>query len=449
MEFSPEMFHGLNDQSVIIDEDHAYSYSNLSEDILSFHRILQNQVASGSKVALISVCSYRSIAWLFALTKNNNIVAPLMPSDDNSYREKLDEFLPDYIITVNPDNYSITKSQTDARYNSLIDTITKNQHAGLVLFSSGTTGKPKAILHDLTNLIEHYQTKKPKHRIFLLFLLFDHIGGLNTIFKALFSGGCLVIPGKRNPETICRSIEQHRVQILPVTPGFLNLFLLSKMHEQFDISSLQAVTYGTESMPLQLLQTLRTTFPTIKFIQTFGTSETGIIQLGSFSGQSTAFSITDPDVEYKIENQELLIRNKFQFLGYLNNTDPLNENAWYSTGDIVEELENGMLRIVGRKSDIINVGGQKVFPEEIEFVVRGHEFVKDCKAYGIQNTITGQIVVCDIVISNQHPGTDAELKQNLRSYCVGKLDRYKVPVKFNIVDEIQRNANQKIKRNIS
>jgi len=449
MEFSPEMFHGLNDQSAIIDEDHEYSYSNLSEDIRSFHRILQNQVTSGSKVALISVCSYHSIAWFFALTKNNNIVAPLIVSEDHSYREKLDEFRPDYLITVSSDNYSITKIQTDARHDSLIETVTKHQHAGLVLFSSGTTGKPKAILHDLTNLIEHYQTKKPKHRIFLLYLLFDHIGGLNTIFKALFSGGCLVIPGKRNPETVCRSIEQHRVQILPVTPGFLNLFLLGKMHKQFDLSSLLVITYGTETMPLQLLITLRTTFPNIKFIQTFGTSETGIIQLRSFSGQSTAFSITDPHVEYKIENQELLIRNKFQFLGYLNNAVPLTDNAWYSTGDIVEEQENGMLRIVGRKSDIINVGGQKVFPEEIEFVVRGFEFIKDCKAYGIQNTITGQIVVCDIVISNQHPGTDAELKQSLRSHCVSQLERYKVPVKFNIVEEIRRNANLKIKRNIS
>lgn len=449
MLFSPEMFHALDNQTAIIDSNHSYSYINLSDDILSSYQALSSQISPGSKVALVSICSYKSITTLFALALNNNIVAPLIPSGDINHKEKLDEFNPDYTISINKEGVSIGKNQTNSYQDPLLEKIKSNQHAGLVLFSSGTTGKPKAILHDLTNLIAHYQFKK-KHnnRIFLLYLLFDHIGGLNTIFNTLFTGGCLVIPEKRTPETVCRSIEKNKVQILPVTPGFLNLFLLSKMQEQFDLSSLQAITYGTEPMPLTLLQALKTTLPSVKFIQTFGTSETGIIQLRSFSGKSTSFSISDPDVEFKIINRELIIRSKFQFIGYLNNTVPQNGNTWYSTGDIVEELENGMLRIVGRKSDIINVGGQKVFPEEIEFILREHEFVKDCKAHGNQNAITGQIVVCDVVLNDNYTGTETELKKNLRSFCLTKLERYKVPVKFHIVDEIPKSRNNKTKRHI-
>jgi len=446
MDFTSDIFHALSNQAAIIDYQQRYSYATLSDDIGSAYHRLAEQIPEGAKVVLLSPCTYQSIVVLFALARNGNIVAPLIPSEDTTQKGKLGEFDPGFSISFDHGEMILSENQPGSQWDPLVETIIKNRHAGLVLFSSGTSGKPKAILHDLTNLITHYQSKKKhRYRIFMLFLLFDHIGGLNTIFNVLFTGGCLVIPEKRTPEGICREIERHGVDILPVSPGFLNLLLLSRMDEQFDLSSLKAITYGTEPMPLQLLHQLKSILPKIRFIQTFGTSETGIIQLRSFSGNSTAFSISDPDVEYKIENRELLIRSKLQFVGYLNNQVPAREGNWYPTGDIVEQTEDGMLKIVGRKSNIINIGGQKVFPEEIEAVLYEHPCVGDCVAYSQKNAITGQIVVCDVVLTSC-PGTESELKKELRSYCFNKLERYKVPVKFNIVHEIPRNNNTKINR---
>ncbi|MEI6681804.1 MAG: fatty acid--CoA ligase family protein [Bacteroidota bacterium] len=447
MEFTTDIFHALSKQVAIIDDQQHYTYADLSDDIGSAYRHIADQIPEGATVAMLSPCTYASIVRLFALAKNCNIVAPLIPSGDNIQKEKLAAFDPGFTISFDNGKMIISKNQPGNQSDSLVENFISNRHAGLVLFSSGTSGKPKAVLHDLTNLIAHYQSKKKhRHRIFMLFLLFDHIGGLNTIFNALYTGGCLVIPEKRSPEGICGEIEKHGVEILPVSPGFLNLLLMSKMNEQFDLSSLNAITYGTEPMPLQLLQQLKSALPKVRFIQTFGTSETGIIQLRSFSGNSTAFSISDPDVEYKIEEGELLIKSKLQFVGYLNNQAPARDGSWYATGDIVEQTEDGMLKIVGRKSNIINIGGQKVFPEEVESVLHAHPLVGDCVVYSQQNAITGQIVVCDVVIAAPNEGTEAGLKKELRSHCFHNLERYKVPVKFNIVHEIPRNNNTKINR---
>jgi len=118
----------------------------------------------------------------------------------------------------------------------------------LILFSSRSTGESKAAVHDLVPLLEQLKTERPALRS-IAFLLFDHIGGFNTMMHMLSNGGCLITVQGQSPDGVCRSIARHKAEVLPTSPTFINLILLREAYKRHDFSSLKVVTYGTEVMP--------------------------------------------------------------------------------------------------------------------------------------------------------------------------------------------------------
>ena len=266
----------------------------------------------------------------------------------------------------------------------------------------------------------------------LVFLMFDHIGGLNTLFNALCMGTCLIIPKNRDAKNICELIEKYKIMVLPSSPTFLNLILISGENKNYDLSSLRMITYGTEAMPESLLLKLKESFPKVKFLQTFGTSETGISTTSSKSSDSLYMKIEDANQEYKIVDNELWLRSKTQVLGYLNaSMDSFTRDGWFKTGDLVEELEDGYLKIIGRAKEVINVGGQKVLPAEVESVILSMEEIDDCMVYSEANVIIGQTVVCDVVL---HKSCE-NIKKIIRLFCKDKLETFKIPTKVNVVEK--------------
>jgi acyl-CoA synthetase (AMP-forming)/AMP-acid ligase II len=192
------------------------------------------------------------------------------------------------------------------------------------------------------------------------------------------------------------------------------------------------VTYGTETMPESLLIKLKNAFPKVKFLQTFGTSETGIANTTSKSSSSTFMKIDDPELDYKIVKNELWLKSKTQVMGYLNaSMDSFTEDGWFKTGDLVETTEDGYIKIIGRNKEVINVGGEKVLPSEVESIILSIPEIDDVMVYGEKNMITGQTVVCDVVLNNQIE--TKEIKKILRKYCKDKLAVYKIPTKVNVV----------------
>ena len=108
----------------------------------------------------------------------------------------------------------------------IIESLRSNEHAGLVLFSTGTTGRPKAILHDLTLFMQRFETRRPTLKT-INFLLFDHIGGLNTLLHTLFNKGTVVAPKSRSVDDILATCAEHKIEVLPTTPTFLRMMLMS------------------------------------------------------------------------------------------------------------------------------------------------------------------------------------------------------------------------------
>ena len=268
------------------------------------------------------------------------------------------------------------------------------RHPGLVLLSSGSTGKSKASVHDRVPLLEKFKT--PRHsKHCLTFLFFDHIGGVHTLLYTLSNA---VTVEDRSPDTVCRAVEAHRVQLLPTSPTFLNLLLLSEVHQWYDLSSLELVAYGTEVMPGVTLRRFHEPYPDIRLLQTCGLSEVGIQRSKYEASDSLWVKVGGEGFDTRILDGMLEIKARSAMMGYLNAASPFTDDGWFKTGDAVEVIGE-YFRFMGRKSELINVGGEKVYPADVENVIQHMSGVEDVAVYGESNPITGHMVAASVKLS--------------------------------------------------
>ena len=424
-----------NAQIAIIYNGKKYSYNELYIKIKEIESFIKDKIKSGEVVAILADYSFVSIALFFALYENKNIIAPITSTSKKEIDGKVKESFSTKIINLENENLVITNIKSEASH-KIINDLQTSKCAGLILFSSGSTGAPKAMIHNLDTLVDSYGDKKQKQINMLVFLMFDHIGGINTMLNILSMNATMIIPQNRNADDICQLIEEYKIAVLPSSPTFLNLILINRSYEKYDLSSLRMITYGTETMPEGLLGRLKAVFSKVRFLQTFGTSETGIAATSSKSSSSTFMKIDDENLEYKIVDNELWLRSKTQILGYLNRSmESFTNDGWFKTGDLVELDSEGFIKIIGRNKEIINVGGQKVLPSEVESVLLGMDEIEDCLVYGEQNAITGQSVSCDVVLKS---GVKADgFKILVRKFCKDKLDNFKIPTRVNVVQKTE------------
>ena len=430
MSFILDKFKSFNSKNAIVFEDRIYTYEEFIKQIKDYKNILDKHNISSKVVVILGDYSFYNLALFFALYENKNIIVPITSNIKKVQDDFIEESFCQTIIKTDEKNLLIQDLKTTFSHN-MIDNLREKNSSGLILFSSGSTGKPKAMIHNLDTLIDSFKDKKEKSMNMLVFLMFDHIGGLNTVFNALCMGACLIIPKIKDAKTICELIEKYKIMVLPSSPTFLNLILISQEYKNYDLSSLRMITYGTETMPQSLLLKLKEVFPKVKFLQTFGTSETGISTTSSKSSNSLFMKLEDINGEYKIVENELWLRSKTQVLGYLNaSMDSFTSDGWFKTGDLVE-VDGEYIKIIGRAKEVINVGGQKVLPSEIESIILEMEEISDCMVYGEKNAITGQTVVCDVVLNKNIEN----IKKRVRVFCKDRLDAYKIPTKVNVVDK--------------
>jgi long-chain acyl-CoA synthetase len=310
---------------------------------------------------------------------------------------------------------------------------------GLILFSSGSTGKPKAILHNMTRFLMKFDSPRASLRTVALPPM-DHVSGLDTLFYSLSSGGILICLCDRSPNAVCQTIERYQVELLPASATFLNLLTISGAYEQFDLSSLRFVAYGSEVMPERSLARVKDILPHCRFLQKYGMTELGSPRTRSKEDASLWVKIDSKGVETKVVDGVLWIRAQSAMIGYLNAPSPFDEEGWMNTEDEVE-VDGDYIRILGRRTDIINVGGQKVYPAEVESILMHIDNVRDATVYGEKNPITGHIVAARVSLFK--PEDLMELKKRVRAFCKNRLASYKIPVKLEIADQEQVSARYK------
>ncbi|MCG8347785.1 MAG: long-chain fatty acid--CoA ligase [Chloroflexales bacterium] len=428
------------DRSAIVWRNQPFSYGDLLAKFEFWSQQLDaSGVQPGQVVTLEGDYSPNACALLLALIERRAIIVPLTRSVEAHRDEFLDIAEVQVVISFDDaDNWRIMPRDA-AVTNPLTRQLVDREQPGLVLFSSGSTGKSKAALHNFAALLEKF--KVPRHqKCALTFLLLDHIGGINTLLYTLSNGGTVVSVQNRDPELVCHAIERHRVQMLPTSPTFLNLLLISEAYRNHDLSSLELVTYGAEVMPESTLKRIHELFPHVNLLQTYGLSELGILRSKSKDSGSLWVKVGGEGYETKIVDGILWIRAQSAMLGYLNAPSPFDAEGWMNTQDVVE-VDGEYIRILGRRTEIINVGGQKVYPAEVESVLLQMDNVRDATVYSEKNPLTGHIVAARINLFE--PEDLSALKKRLRTFCKDKLAAYKIPVKIEITSHEQFSARFK------
>lgn len=332
---------------------------------------------------------------------------------------------------VDPREESVEAHQPAAA-NPLIESFRERGHAGLVVFTSGSTGEPKGILHDLESVLRKFDDRSRRGFRTLLLMPLHHMGGINTLLGAVHRpGGMAVFADGRRIDSVTRAIEAAKVDLLPATPSFLNLLLASGPHQE-DLSSVSFITYGAEVMPEGLLRRVRKAFPNARLKQTYALTEIGALpRMKSRPDGSLWLRLTDPEFDLRVHEGRLHLRSPYAMVGYLNAPYPFDEDGWLDTGDAVE-VDGEWIRVLGRASDLINVGGEKVFPAEVEEVLQRADNVVDAACHGEPDPLLGRRVIATVQL--EAPEDPVELRKRLRKFCLGSLDRYKVPMRFVVAE---------------
>jgi acyl-CoA synthetase (AMP-forming)/AMP-acid ligase II len=424
----------FDDTIALIDHQHKLTYRSLLDEInncyqsilLAYPNSLENKV-----VSLIGSPSKDFYVNFFALLKHKVILVPIDASEVTLANQRNDFSNAELLFDLSKGLLQIQPRAVASNTPFIYSTIDKN--GAILLFSSGTTSAPKALIHETKRLFIKYKPiiNAKKRRVIQL-LLPDHIGGINTTLTALSQGNTLLIPQNRSVSAVFDLIEKENASVLPATPSFLQMMYLADLWKEPNMPSLKLVTFGTERMPPELLRKLKQARPNTHLMETFGTSETGIIKTKVLSNNQ-GICFDDPDVNVRISiDGELEIFSSYLTTGYLDRSLPLSDDGWYKTGDIAELLDDGSYRIIGRTSEWINVGGQKVLPSEIENCVMELEGIVHCKALPEPNAITGQVVAINVWINNAETMDEKSFIKRIRQHCALRLTRFKQPVRITI-----------------
>jgi acyl-CoA synthetase (AMP-forming)/AMP-acid ligase II len=441
MDWLIERFRTAKERIAFIHEGREVSYGGVVATIVDFYKYLQDAgIQRGDTVAVLGDYSPEVFCMIMALGSNNSIVIPLTRSSVVEESVALAVSGCEWYVEFDAAGRSATITNRGLKSdNALLNEFRQRGTPGMVLFSSGSTGKPKGILHDFNQVAEKFR-KQRAPVVAIPFLMIDHFGGINTILAITSSLGTVVTVEDRSVANICAAIEKYKVELLPATPSFLTLMMASHLHSKYDLSSLKRITYGTEVMPQSTLDRLNKAFPAVVLQQTYGLSEVGVLRSQSRGDGTLWVRIGGEGFQTKIVDGVLWVKSAYAMVGYLNAQSEFDADGWFNTQDQVE-MDGEYFRILGRVTDLINVGGQKVYPTEVENVVLQLENIRDVVVFGEKHGLLGQIVVAKVALES--PETVDSVKKRIRLACHETLASFKIPSKVILADGALHSARQK------
>lgn len=301
----------------------------------------------------------------------------------------------------------------------------------VTLFTSGTTGLPKKVSHNFESITRFVKiSESNKQNIWGFAYNPTHIAGIQVFFQALLNGNPIIRLFGLTREEIFNEIENCSITHISATPTFYRLIL----PYENSFYSVIRVTSGGEKFDDTTIARVKHTFPNAKITNVYASTEAGTL----FASDGDVFSIkSDMSHLVKIDENELLIHK--DLLG----TSSMNVEEWYRTGDLVEILSENQLtfRFLSRKTEMINVGGYKVNPHEVEEAIRNIEGIKDVRIFAKSNSVLGNVVCCEIVRSNSHLE-----EADIRAYLQLKLQEFKIPRMIRFVKELSISRTGKTKR---
>ena len=319
-----------------------------------------------------------------------------------------------------------------------------------LLLTSGTTGAPKLVSHDVTSLSAPI---KPVDEVPIWGTFYDirRYGGLQIFFRALIGGGSLILSSAGEPtaDHIAR-LARHQVTHLSGTPSHWRRALMSPTLRAIAPSF---VRLSGEIADQAILDNLRAVFPHASIGHAYASTEAGVafeVNDGLAGFPARFVSVDRGEVDLKIEDGSLRLRSSRTASSYVGRDAPaLRDNdGFVDTGDIVE-LRGDRYYFVGRKGGIINVGGQKVHPEEVEAAINRHPAVWASLVRARKNPITGAIVAADVVLKDssiQDGDTTAQTEREIIALCRQNVAPHKVPAIIRFVPSLNVSETGKLLR---
>lgn len=330
--------------------------------------------------------------------------------------------------------------------NKILESITNTQW---VIPTSGTTNNPKLVAHTLASLSKTAKKNIEQGYNYTWGLTFDiyRFSGIQVFLQALFGGSSIIIPESNDSmNDIIDLFVKNSCNILSATPSFWRKILMTKESKALNI---KRATLGGEIADQSILKALKNTFNDIKITHIYASTEVGV-----------GFAVTDglagfpysyvehglDNIQIKIDEASLLwINPKNKEQDYIANNSIYDNDGFINTGDLVK-IENNRVFFLGRASGSINVGGNKVQPEEVEAKLLASNLLSNAFVYSKKNPIMGSLVCADVVAIDKNQNKN-ELKKQLLSYCRENLENFKIPAILKIVDDLEITQSGKIKRN--
>jgi acyl-coenzyme A synthetase/AMP-(fatty) acid ligase len=332
---------------------------------------------------------------------------------------------------------------------------TSNHRTEWVLLTSGTTGAPKMVLHTLSSLTGAIRcgSKEPgRGAVWGTFYDIRRYGGLQIFLRALLDGGSLVLSSAaESTEDFLARAGSHKVSHISGTPSHWRRALMSPCAHKI---APDYVRLSGEVADQAILDALREFYPGAKVAHAFASTEAGVafaVDDGLAGFPAGLAGRSGADVEIKIEDGSLRIRSARTATRYLEERDGkiADHDGFVDTRDMVE-LRSNRYYFVGRRDGVINVGGLKVYPEEIEAVINRHPMVRMSLVKSRKNAITGAIVVAEVVLdtipaNGAAPGQDI-LKKEILEACRSALAPFKVPASIRFVPSLDVAESGKMAR---
>ena len=310
--------------------------------------------------------------------------------------------------------------------------------AGVTLFTSGSTGTPKAVTHSWAGLMRPVrQRSELEGGRWLLTYPVRFYAGLQVLVQSLASGGTLTVADRRSAGGVCRQIRAEGIQYVPATPSFWRWLLAFGDREALEESAVRQISLGGEPVSDELLGALGAVFPAARIVHIYATSELGrCFAVDDGRAGFPASYLTrcpEPGTSLRIVEGELQVRSENAMQGYETAGRSWEGSRWLATGDLVE-VADGRVRFGGRQSEIINVGGHKVSPVEVESALRRVPGIADLCVYPVASSLAGQMVAADLVLA---PGSrPEEARQAIARECATRLASCQRPRILRFVDRL-------------
>jgi long-chain acyl-CoA synthetase len=450
----------------LIDDDSKFTFSQLEEKVIKFSSFL-NQFKEKSVISILFentsefVISYLGII-------NSGCVAHLIPTgiSQSNLQNQISSAQPKLILSSNSyfnqiddielENLEKLKFSDVKEISSKNKTPSPTDYAYLI-YTSGTTSTPKGV--PITHSSCIFSTKNiaktlhySKNDVDLLPLQMSHSFGLGCLHTSLYVGSTLVLQKNSKPTDILESIKKHNITTLAAIPSTLSNITSNITDDSINpLSNLRLIITNSTFFPPETIKKLRSILKNGIVATYYGLTEASRSTFMIFNDEKKIESVGKPSdgVQIKIKNEnndgigEILIRGPNIIDNYWKNEYSENKSDdWLRTGDLGKFDEDGFLYIMGRVDDLINISGEKVYPQEIERIVKVLSGIEEVVAIPMKHKSFGEVVKLFVKKT-----IDSEItSMDIITHCINNMERFKVPAKIEFVEDFPRTDYGKIKR---